>query len=116
MNAPTKLSVFLLFFGALESTPVLSDNFIHENESLLGMRKNSGPPNDACQKAWETTRVRSQCTGDGFTQQYPAGICVMWKSCLKSGNTSKYSGRYEFPIEDVPKINNCNGVLKTSEC
>ncbi|SDV06333.1 hypothetical protein [Pseudomonas mucidolens] len=110
------LPSLIFLFGLAISNPVLSDDVIAESDEILQMRMYGGPHNDTCQEAWDKTGLIKQCTGGAYIQQYPAGTCVLDMACLKSGNTEKHSARYDFRLEDMPKINNCDGVLQTCPC
>ncbi len=80
-----------------------------------------------CQGAWAQPKAPSSCTGDHWTTQSPEGVCNLKQTCQKIKKTDPLTGNspasstyqkqsVSFPLNDVSKLNNCDGILKITPC
>ncbi|MGF6097679.1 hypothetical protein [Pseudomonas sp. 18175] len=83
-----------------------------------------------CQDAWSASHAYATCSGWGWTERKGA-MCVLRQSCADGGGPKpaktnalpsvfEYSratdGSYTVPLDKVPALNNCGGVLVVGNC
>jgi hypothetical protein len=84
----------------------------------------------ACEAAWDQSSARASCSGLNWTTQNPVNMCNFSRRCAGTGThlaPGAHAGQYRvegnntdqyvsFPLQDVPQLSNCNGILKVGSC